>query len=195
MGDTRNGVDNSARRSREQHEEHDEEYELNTLGRELTQAAPSSGAGLSSTAPREKYKFQWRTWTRLIFPAYIHQVPVHAARDHLANERVFLGYVRTSSALANFAITILQLYRLKHDPVPPGKLSDYNLGIPLAVVTLFIGIAITLAGAWRFFACQSAMARRKQIVTSGMVVFVFIPVFGLLLLALLILTVIVNPDI
>jgi putative membrane protein len=101
---------------------------------------------------------------------------MRAARDHLANERVFLAYIRTASALANFAVAILQLYRLQHNPVPRAKLTDYDLGIPLATVTLVLAIAVTVAGVWRFFACQNAMALREQIVTSGTVVLVFIPV-------------------
>ncbi|OAP56088.1 hypothetical protein AYL99_09267 [Fonsecaea erecta] len=193
MAGARNCVTDPARRNGEQHEQ-PEEHELHTLRRETAQAGPPPDAVPSRTSSRESRERKWRTWTRYLFPASIHHVPLRAARDHLANERVFLGYIRTSSALANFAITILQLYRLKHDPVPPGELSDYNLGIPLAVVTLVIGFAITLVGAWRFFACQSAMAQRKQIVTSGWVVLVFMPVVALLLLALLILTIIVNTN-
>ncbi|KIW34710.1 uncharacterized protein PV07_01469 [Cladophialophora immunda] len=190
MATARDTLTDTARRSGD----HPEEHELNMLRRDATQADPSSSVAPSRTVSTENHKSQWWAWARHLFPTYIHHVPLRAARDHLANERVFLGYVRTSSAFANFAITILQLYRLKHDPVPPGKLSDYNLGIPLTVVTLVIGLAITLAGAWRFFACQSAMAQKKQIVTSGVVVLVFIPVLILLLLVLLILTIIVNPN-
>ncbi|OAL39945.1 hypothetical protein AYO20_00858 [Fonsecaea nubica] len=186
MADDRNNQTGPTRRRGAQYEEH----ELNTLQRETTRADTLANASPTST---ETHEPQRRTW-RHLFPGIFHHVPLRAARDHLANERVFLGYIRTSSALANFAITILQLYRLKHDPVPAGKLSDYDLGIPLAVVTLVIGLAITLAGAWRFFACQRAMAQKKQIVTSGLVVLVFIPVVALLLLSLLILTIIVNPN-
>ncbi|KIW81554.1 hypothetical protein Z517_04580 [Fonsecaea pedrosoi CBS 271.37] len=189
MADARNSLTSPTRRSGAQSEEH----ELNTLQRDTTRVDPLSNAGISSLASRETHEPQPRTWGHLFSWAF-HHVPLRAARDHLANERVFLGYIRTSSALANFAITILQLYRLKHDPVPAGKLSDYDLGIPLAVVTLVIGIAVTLAGAWRFFACQHAMAQKKQIVTSGLVVLVFIPAVALLLLSLLILAIIVNPN-
>ncbi|KIY02111.1 uncharacterized protein Z520_02249 [Fonsecaea multimorphosa CBS 102226] len=190
MDDGRNSLTSPARGSGEQHEE----LELNTLRRKPTQADSSSDAIPQNTASRETHKSPWRTWTKSLSPLFTHHVPLRAARDHLANERVFLGYIRTSSALANFAITILQLYRLKHDPVPRGILSDYDLGIPFAVVTLVIGVAITLAGAWRFFACQSAMAQRKQIATSGWVVLVFMPAVAFLLLALMILTIIVNPN-
>ena len=153
-----------------------EEYELEEYGNSTTEprvvAAPA--VDVADITPLE-VEVEYRFWLGLPRPSHIHYVPAKAGRDHLANERVFLGYVRTGSALANFAITILQLYRLKHDPAPKDELSDYDLGIPLASTTLFLAIAITIAGTWRFFACQSAMARKQQIITSSGVVLVFIP--------------------
>ncbi len=151
-----------------------EEYELD--GIEI--ATDPSPTGPSSIPAAEDNKLTSRPVSSpgIKRPLHIHYVPIQAARDHLANERVFLAYIRTASALANFAVTILQLYRLKHDPAPKGKLSDYDLGIPLATAMLLIAMAITLVGTWRFFACQNAMAVRKQIVTCGRVVLVFTPV-------------------
>ncbi|EXJ62217.1 hypothetical protein A1O7_02650 [Cladophialophora yegresii CBS 114405] len=173
-----------------------EEFELDGFGNATHQAtvARPSTPTLGST-PRE-HRSNTRSASRkwLTLPSYDRHVPTKAARDHLANERVFLGYIRTASALANFAITALQLYRLQHHPVPQGKLSDYDLGIPVASATLIIAVAVAIAGVWRFFSCQNAMALRKQIVTSGIVVLVFIPAFILLLLALLIFTIIVDPN-
>ncbi|KAI1621109.1 hypothetical protein EDD37DRAFT_639828 [Exophiala viscosa] len=120
-------------------------------------------------------------------------VPIPAARDHLANERVFLAYIRTSSAFANFGVAILQLYRLKHSAAPAGKLGDYILGVPLATATLLIAIILAITGAARFFICENAMLQ-KRIVGSGSVVVVFIILTALLLLVLFIFTIIVNPD-
>ena len=71
-------------------------------------------------------------------------VPLSSARDHLANERVFLAYFRTSSALATFAVVVLQLYRLGHDSPPPGVVSDYNIGIPLASTILIIAMLMMI---------------------------------------------------
>jgi len=105
-------------------------------------------------------------------------VPIPAARDHLANERVFLAYIRTSSAFANFAVAILQLYRLKHSAAPAGKLGDYDLGVPLATATLVIAIILAITGAARFFICENVMLQ-KRIVGSGSVVVVFIAITSL----------------
>lgn len=100
-------------------------------------------------------------------------IPPSSARDHLANERVFLGYIRTSSAFANFAVVILQLYRLNRSSAPADRLSDFDLGIPFATATLVIGTSVALIGAARFFICQNAMIRGRAI-GSGLVVVIFI---------------------
>lgn len=46
------------------------------------------------------------------------RVPPEASRDHLANERTFLGWVRTSIALAIIGTVIAQLFRLQHSVSP-----------------------------------------------------------------------------
>ena len=158
----------------------EEEYELARLKTAISRPAPvrllpSAPANVPSEAQNiVRHHGRVRTWLSRQFG--LHHVPLSAARDHLANERVFLAYIRTGTALANFAVVVLQLYRLKHNPVPKEKLTDYDLGSPLATATLVIAMAITLAGTWRFFICQNAMAKKKQMITSGNVVMIFIPI-------------------
>lgn len=106
-----------------------------------------------------------RQWKSLIASPRI-DAPLSSARDHLANERVFLAYFRTSSALATFAVVILQLFRLGHDPPPPGVFTDYKIGIPLASTILIMAILVTVLGAARYFKCQKDIAASK-IVGSG----------------------------
>ena len=167
----------SLRNSKDQSCQANEEYELDRIGAltyQLT-AGQSPTSTSATTVEHKKTRGRRGSSKKITRPLHIHYIPIEAARDHLANERVFLAYIRTASALANFAVAILQLYRLKHS-ASPNKLSDYDLGIPLAAVTLFTAMAVTLAGAWRFFACQNAMVLRNQIITSGRVVLFFIPV-------------------
>ena len=146
-----------------------EEHELSQLGTPPSTTAPIP----RTTAAGSSNQRRWRIGK--CRPPHVHHVPMNAARDHLANERVFLAYVRTASALANVAVVMLQLFRLKHN-ISPDRLTDYDLGVPVATVTLFLAMAIVLSGVWRFFACQNSMALKSQIVTSGNVVLVFIPV-------------------
>lgn len=185
----------STRRAYEQEEgrarESPEEHELYRLGNTSTSTAaveqPQRTKTANSTTPTPqspRNNHASRIWKTVGFPRRLEshirkKVPMKACRDHLANERVFLAYVRTGCALANMAIVILQLYRLNEKPAPNGALSDYDLGIPLATLTLFLAIAVTLGGAWRFFVCQDAMVRKKTIVSSGTAVSVFIPLTAL----------------
>lgn len=144
-----------------------QEYELGAYGTTTHRPArpqPSAPGNVADTTDTEQPRGK-----RFLPSSVSLQVALSSARDHLANERVFLAYIRTSSALANFAVVILQLYRLKHDPPPPGKLSDFDLGIPLAIVTLIISMSIAVTGAARFFICQNAMVRRKILGSGSMV--------------------------
>jgi uncharacterized membrane protein YidH (DUF202 family) len=154
-----------------------EEYELQRVSSTTNQPAathdPGSAQPSESPENSDLQHSPWKKWVKS--RPHVRHVPLSAARDHLANERVFLAYIRTGSALSNFAVLILQLYRLKHQNPPKGKLSDHDLGIPFATTTLLIALAITLAGSWRFFASEKAMATRKQFNTSGIVVLVFMP--------------------
>lgn len=154
-------------------QEHYEGYELNTLSNNPTQRSPplSSTAAAQNNASRNTGN-QSPHWNKIPFLpklSIFHYVPLSSARDHLANERVFLAYIRTSSTLASFAVVILQLYRLKHQDPPPGILSDYDLGVPLAVVILVMAIVVACVGAVRFLVCQRDMAVNR-ILTSGWMV-------------------------
>jgi putative membrane protein len=59
-------------------------------------------------------------------------------RDHLANERTFLAYVRTSLALVGFGFLIARL-----DPSSP-------LSLASGIVMVLGGIAMALFGAYRY---------------------------------------------
>ncbi|GAB7363525.1 hypothetical protein MBLNU230_g3794t1 [Neophaeotheca triangularis] len=87
-------------------------------------------------------------------------VPHVDCRDHLANERTFLGYLRTSVALAIIGAVIAQLYRLQN-PLPEAGFGYYGVGRPLSAVFHCSALGVTLMGAWRFWQQQSAMAVGK----------------------------------
>lgn len=74
-----------------------------------------------------------------------------AARDHLANERTFLAWLRTSLGLASLGITILQLQKLK----------GYKTKMDKAVGLCFICAAIVtlLIGTLRFFSIQTHLSK------------------------------------
>ncbi|OCL03549.1 hypothetical protein AOQ84DRAFT_347547 [Glonium stellatum] len=82
-------------------------------------------------------------------------------RDHLALERTFLGYLRTSVALAIMGVITAQLFRLQHSINPNPNLGFFVLGIPLAVIFIATAILVLLLGAFRFWKQQNALVRGK----------------------------------
>ncbi|KAI7512867.1 hypothetical protein KC347_g2152 [Hortaea werneckii] len=96
----------------------------------------------------------WRHHIRL-------SVPHADCRDHLANERTYLGYLRTSLALSMVGVIISQLYRLQHPPSPNSVYGYYVLGKPIASIFHASALGVILVGAVRFFRQQSAMSIGK----------------------------------
>ncbi|KAI9687048.1 MAG: hypothetical protein M1822_002458 [Bathelium mastoideum] len=88
-------------------------------------------------------------------------VPHDACRDHLANERTFLGYLRTSLTFSMLGIIIAQLFRLQHSIDPSNTFGYFILGKPLAAVMECVAMFTALVGAHRFWRQQMAMTRGK----------------------------------
>ena len=98
-----------------------------------------------------------RQWERHV---YI-KVPVEKRRDHLALERTYLGYLRTSLALSMIGVIIAQLFRLQSNKLPSREVGDFVVGVPLALCFIGGSIVVILLGAVRFWRQQTAMARGK----------------------------------
>jgi putative membrane protein len=74
------------------------------------------------------------------------------ARDHLANERTFLAWVRTSVAIVvfgfaigRFAIALRQLTALQGHPSPTTGLSVW-----MGMISIIAGVAMMVAGFFRY---------------------------------------------
>ncbi|TKA83887.1 hypothetical protein B0A55_00104 [Friedmanniomyces simplex] len=78
-----------------------------------------------------------------------------------ANERTFLGYLRTSLGLSMLGITVAQLYRLQHSSNPNPTLGYFILSKPIAGIFQCSAICMTLLGAIRFYRQQQAMSVGK----------------------------------
>jgi len=83
------------------------------------------------------------------------------ARDHLASERTFMAYIRTSLQISMFGVVLFQLLSLSpqsHDrrerpsPINPSMLN--TLARPLAVFVIVVGLAVLLIGDIRYFSVQ-----------------------------------------
>lgn len=119
---------------------------------------PASLRRIPTTASQSEKRFQAtrKFWRRNVSVA----VPHKYCRDHLALERTFLGYVRTSVALTMIAAVIVQLYPMQVQ----GKKVEHavtfpKLGKPLASLFVVAAILNVLFGACRFWRQQSAMVR------------------------------------
>ncbi len=74
-----------------------------------------------------------------------------------ALERTYLGYFRTSLALAFVSVIIAQFFRLEHTDNPDKVLGFFVIGKPLACVFLGAAIVVLLLGFYRFWRQQNAM--------------------------------------
>lgn len=86
---------------------------------------------------------------------------MHILTSLIALERTFLGYLRTSVALAMMGVITAQLFRLQHSVNPNPSLGFFVLGIPLAAIFIGTAIVVLLLGAFRFWKQQNALVRGK----------------------------------
>lgn len=95
-----------------------------------------------------------------------------------ALERTFLGYLRTSLALAVLAVIIAQLFRLQHAVTPNKDLGFFVLGTPLALTCIGAATLVLTLGTYRFWRQQNAILRGKvhaggwEVDTVGALVFI-----------------------
>ncbi|RPA84487.1 hypothetical protein BJ508DRAFT_197174, partial [Ascobolus immersus RN42] len=93
------------------------------------------------------------------------------ARDHLALERTFLAWLRTSLAFASIGVAITQLFRLNAATVDKNRQKDADalqkLGRPLG--GCFIGLAILalLVGVQRYYESQGWLLKGKYPASRG----------------------------
>lgn len=145
----------------------------------------------------------WSSWWRTVFDRYGSielENKGSVARDHLALERTFLAWLRTSLSFASIGIAVTQLFRLNtsisnndsasshaftpatnlRDPfwIQPQAVSNYDykrlrqVGKPLGATFLGISILILLLGFHRYFESQHYVIRGKFPASRGSIVIV-----------------------
>ncbi|CAE6449786.1 hypothetical protein ACGC1H_005588 [Rhizoctonia solani] len=86
------------------------------------------------------------------------------ARDHLANERTWLAYVRTSLAIASTGVALVQLFTIAAQQPTGTVLIGAKLqrfARPLGAVIVVIGMAVLTLGVTRYFRVQHALTLNK----------------------------------
>ncbi|KAG2213084.1 hypothetical protein INT47_011233 [Mucor saturninus] len=92
------------------------------------------------------------------------------ARDHLANERTFLAWLRTSLSLITVGVAITQLYHL----TPPGEsnqVTHAKAGKSLGAAFVVFSIVFLYFANARYFHTQIAMTKGQFPASRGAVIF------------------------
>ncbi|PQE03400.1 pf domain containing protein [Rutstroemia sp. NJR-2017a BBW] len=121
------------------------------------------------------------------------------ARDHLALERTFLAWLRTSLAFASIGIAITQLFRLNtastsstsslpNSNDPPPRLRQ--MGKPLGATFVGISILMLSVGFHRYFESQHYIIRGKFPASRGSIALVAFITFALMVTSLVVVSVV-----
>ncbi|RGP81569.1 DNA polymerase alpha-associated DNA helicase a [Fusarium longipes] len=117
------------------------------------------------------------------------------ARDHLAIERTFLAWLRTSLSFASIGIAVTQLFRL-NTSLESGndgdKISDRNaatlrhMGKPLGTTFLGISILVLFLGYKRYFQSQHWVIRGKFPASRGTIMIVAFVALAIMIVSLVV---------
>ena len=84
---------------------------------------------------------------------------LNSARDHLANERTYLAWVRTAIATMGFGVVIARLeYRLL---MPPTQLSAQHPPPYVALIFLLVGLLIIAVATRRFLVVRREIIQQS----------------------------------
>lgn len=99
------------------------------------------------------------------------------ARDHLANERTFLAWLRTSLSFISLGIGVTQLFRLNSK----SGSGVHEYGKPLGAIFIILGIATLLLGFSRFFHVQALLTKNHFPATRLSILSLIVAVVALII--------------
>ncbi|PKC60338.1 hypothetical protein RhiirA1_21873 [Rhizophagus irregularis] len=100
-----------------------------------------------------------KTWWSKINPSLTLENKASVARDHLANERTFLAWLRTSLSFISIGIAITQLFRLTKIS-DDQRANEYNKeGKVLGIIFILLGVVFLSFGITRYFHSQYLMTK------------------------------------
>ncbi|KAI8888208.1 hypothetical protein K501DRAFT_173821 [Backusella circina FSU 941] len=97
---------------------------------------------------------------------------VAVARDHMANERTYLAWVRTSLSTISFGVAITQLFKLDKSILKDPSMADEMaaIGKPLGMSFVVIGMFYMVFAFIRYFHSQVAMTKGYFPASRGIVI-------------------------
>ncbi|KAF8941207.1 hypothetical protein BGZ47_007460 [Haplosporangium gracile] len=105
------------------------------------------------------------------------------ARDHLANERTYLAWLRTSLSLITVGVAVTQLFRLQVSD--PGQANQFirvsEMGRPLGGSFIALGLLFLWLGTSRYFHNQSVLSYGQFPASRGSVILATVTVLAILL--------------
>ncbi|KZT12161.1 uncharacterized protein LAESUDRAFT_640935 [Laetiporus sulphureus 93-53] len=141
-----------------------------------------SGTNGSQRKGRRRRKGLELLWHKLD-PAWTLENSGSVARDHLASERTFLAYVRTSLAIASAGVALVQLFAIAG--ASNAALARYSR--PLGATIVIIGLCVLFLGVARYFTVQYALvkgmfpvARVSSVLVALALCAIITAVFGIL---------------
>ncbi|KAI0544058.1 hypothetical protein F4679DRAFT_577159 [Xylaria curta] len=116
------------------------------------------------------------------------------ARDHLALERTFLAWLRTSLAFASIGVAITQLFRLNSSLANEQAEHHFRrLGRPLGATFIGISILVLLLGYQRFYQPQQWLLKGKFPASRGPIILMSLVSFGLMVVSLIVVLIVQPP--
>ncbi|KAK7225987.1 hypothetical protein V2G26_013990 [Clonostachys chloroleuca] len=119
------------------------------------------------------------------------------ARDHLALERTFLAWLRTSLAFASIGVAITQLFRLQTSLPDSGSVINQDtlrhIGRPLGAAFLVISIIILLLGYRRYTQGQKWIILGKFPASRGTIIVVSLVALAIMILSLVV-VIVIHPS-
>ncbi|TKX19854.1 hypothetical protein C1H76_8052 [Elsinoe australis] len=85
------------------------------------------------------------------------------ARDHAANERTFLSWLRLSTYMAVVSVAITISFHLKHQPTDIEK----RMALPFGIIFWVLSLACLVSGLSNYIKTVTKYSRRQALVQSG----------------------------
>jgi len=107
----------------------------------------------------------------------------NVARDHLALERTFMAYVRTSLAISMCGVVLVQLFSITSRRLPidkkPVDVGALNIARIVGVLAILTGLAVLVIGVTRYFIVQSGLVKGLFKPANVSITFISVSLSGL----------------